>query len=87
MRTVLGSVRVKAQVVSADEREGGLRNILNYGHSIGHAIEAIMAPQMLHGECVAIGMVKEAELARSLGILSPEAMARVTKCLRDYGLS
>ena len=86
MRTVLGSVRVKAQVVSADEREGGLRNILNYGHSIGHAIEAIMAPQMLHGECVAIGMVKEAELARSLGILSPEAMARVTKCLRDYGL-
>jgi pentafunctional AROM polypeptide len=86
LRTVLGSVRVKAHVVSADEREGGLRNILNYGHSIGHAIEAIMAPQMLHGECVAIGMVKEAELARSLGILSPEAMARVTKCLRDYGL-
>jgi pentafunctional AROM polypeptide len=86
LRTVLGSVRVKAFVVSADEREGGLRNILNYGHSIGHAIEAIMAPQMLHGECVAIGMVKEAELARSLGVLSPEAMARVTKCLRDYGL-
>ena len=86
LRTVLGSVRVKAQVVSADEREGGLRNILNYGHSIGHAIEAIMAPQMLHGECVAIGMVKEAELARSLGVLSSEAMARVTKCLRDYGL-
>ena len=86
LRTVLGSVRVKADVVSADEREGGLRNILNFGHSIGHAIEAIMAPQMLHGECVAIGMVKEAELCRSLGVLSPEAMARITKCLRDYGL-
>lgn len=86
LRTVLGSVRVKAYVVSTDEREGGLRNILNYGHSIGHAIEAIMAPQMLHGECVAIGMVKEAELSRSLGILSPEAMARIVKCLRDYGL-
>jgi pentafunctional AROM polypeptide len=67
LRTVLGSVRVKADVVSADEREGGLRNILNFGHSIGHAIEAIMAPQMLHGECVAIGMVKESELSRSLG--------------------
>ena len=77
---------MKAEVVSSDEREGGLRNILNYGHSIGHAIEAIMAPQMLHGECVAIGMVKEAELARSLGVLSPEAVARITKCLRDYGL-
>src|SRR5277367_1255247 len=86
LRTVLGSVRVRAHVVSADEREGGLRNILNFGHSIGHAIEAIMAPRMLHGECVAIGMVKEAELARSLGVLSPEAMARVVKCLRDYGL-
>jgi pentafunctional AROM polypeptide len=86
LRTVLGSVRVKAEVVSADEREGGLRNILNFGHSIGHAIEGIIAPQMLHGECVAIGMVKEAELSRSLGVLSPEAMARITKCLRDYGL-
>jgi len=86
LRTVLGSVRVKAEVVSADEREGGLRNILNFGHSIGHAIEAIMAPQMLHGECVAIGMVKEAELSRSLGVLSPEGMARIVKCLRDYGL-
>lgn len=86
LRTVLGSVRVKAEVVSADEREGGLRNILNFGHSIGHAIEAIMAPQMLHGECVAIGMVKEAELSRSLGYLSSEAMARIVKCLRDYGL-
>ena len=86
LRTVIGSVRVKAQVVSADEREGGLRNILNFGHSIGHAIEAIMAPQMLHGECVSIGMVKEAELSRSKGYLSPEAMARITKCLKDYGL-
>jgi pentafunctional AROM polypeptide len=86
LRTVIGSVRVKAHVVSADERESGLRNILNFGHSIGHAIEAIMAPQMLHGECVAIGMVKEAELSRSLGNLSSEGMARIVKCLRDYGL-
>ncbi|KAG9916555.1 AROM pentafunctional protein, ARO1, partial [Aureobasidium melanogenum] len=62
-RIVLGSARIKAEVVSADEREGGLRNILNFGHSIGHAIEAILTPQILHGECVAIGMVKEAELA------------------------
>lgn len=86
LRTVLGSVRVKAHVVSADEKEGGLRNILNFGHSIGHAIEAIMAPQMLHGECVSIGMVKEAELSRCLGFLSPESMARLVKCLKDYGL-
>src|SRR6185312_10044215 len=53
-RIVVGSARVKAHVVSADEREGGLRNLLNFGHSIGHAMEAILTPQILHGECVAI---------------------------------
>ncbi|KAI9703076.1 MAG: 3-dehydroquinate dehydratase (3-dehydroquinase) [Bogoriella megaspora] len=85
-RLVLGSVQVKAQVVTADEREGGLRNLLNFGHSIGHAFEAILAPQILHGECVAVGMVKEAELARYLGVLSPGAVARLTKCISSYGL-
>jgi pentafunctional AROM polypeptide len=85
-RIVLGSVRVKAEVVSADEREGGLRNLLNFGHSIGHAMEAILTPQILHGECVAMGMVKEAELARYLGVLDPSAVARLTKCIASYGL-
>jgi pentafunctional AROM polypeptide len=85
-RIVLGSVRVKAEVVSADEREGGLRNLLNFGHSIGHAFEAILTPQILHGEAVAIGMVKEAELARYLGVLDPSAVARLTKCIASYGL-
>lgn len=62
---VVGSVRVKAEVVSADEREGGLRNLLNFGHSIGHAIEGILTPQILHGECVSIGMVLEANVGVS----------------------
>ena len=73
-------------MVSADEREGGLRNLLNFGHSIGHAYEAILTPQVLHGEAVAIGMVKEAELARHLGILKPGAVARLVKCIASYGL-
>ncbi|KAK4987745.1 3-dehydroquinate dehydratase (3-dehydroquinase) [Elasticomyces elasticus] len=85
-RIVLGSARIKAHVVSSDEREGGLRNLLNFGHSIGHAMEAILTPQILHGECVAIGMVKEAELARFLGVLSPSAVARLSKCISSYGL-
>lgn len=85
-RIVVGSAKVKAHVVSSDEREGGLRNLLNFGHSIGHAIEAILTPQLLHGEAVAIGMVKEAELARFLGVLSPGAVARLTKCIASYGL-
>jgi len=85
-RMVLGSAKIKAGVVSADEREGGLRNLLNFGHSIGHAYEAILTPQVLHGEAVAIGMVKEAELARHLGILKPGAVARLIKCISSYGL-
>lgn len=85
-RIVFASARVKADVVSKDEKEGGLRNLLNFGHSIGHAYEAILTPQILHGECVAIGMVKEAELARHLGILSPSAVARLTKCIASYDL-
>lgn len=85
-RIVLGSARVKAEVVSSDEREGGLRNILNFGHSIGHAYEAILTPEILHGECVAVGMVKEAELARYLGVFPPGAVARLTKCIASYGL-
>lgn len=83
---VLGSVRVKAHVVSADEREGGLRNLLNFGHSIGHAFEGILTPQILHGECVAIGMVLEATLARHLGVLEGGALSRLAKCLTSYGL-
>jgi pentafunctional AROM polypeptide len=55
------------QVVAIDEKEAGLRAILNFGHTIGHAIEAIQSPRLLHGECVSIGMVLEAELAMRLG--------------------
>lgn len=83
---VLNSIKVKAEVVSLDEREGGLRNILNFGHSIGHAYEAILTPQALHGECVAIGAIKEAELSRYLGHLSPVAVSRLAKCFAGYGL-
>lgn len=85
-RIVIGSAGVKAEVVSQDETEGGLRNLLNFGHSIGHAYEAILTPQVLHGEAVAIGMVKEAELARYLGILRPSAVARLVKCIASYDL-
>ncbi|MCJ1381673.1 3-dehydroquinate dehydratase (3-dehydroquinase) [Xylographa soralifera] len=85
-RIVLGSVRVKAHVVSADEREGGLRNLLNFGHSIGHAFEGILTPQILHGECVALGMVLEATLARHLGVLKGSAVSRLINCLKSYEL-
>lgn len=84
--TVYGSVKVKAEVVTLDEREGGLRNILNFGHSIGHAYEALLTPHILHGECVSIGSVLEAELSRFYGYLSPAAVARLVSCFKSYEL-
>ncbi|KAJ2960251.1 hypothetical protein NQZ79_g4398 [Umbelopsis isabellina] len=83
---ILASARVKAHVVTIDERETGLRGLLNYGHSIGHAIEAILAPQVLHGECVAIGMIQEAELSRYLGYIDRSSIDRIANCLSSYGL-
>ncbi len=76
---ILRSCRNKAEVVAADERESGLRAILNFGHTFGHAIEAgVGYGQWLHGEAVAAGMVAAAELSRRLGWLSSEDVTRIT---------
>ena len=64
---VLGSVAVKVQVVAGDEREGGRRRILNFGHTIGHAVEHLSGYTILHGEAVAIGMIAEARLGELAG--------------------
>lgn len=77
---------MKAHIVTIDERETGLRNLVNFGHTIGHAIEAIVTPAILHGECVAVGMILEAEVARQLGILSQVAVGRLNRCLKAYNL-
>lgn len=66
LHLVQRSVEIKVQVVRQDEREGGLRKILNFGHTIAHAIEQVTAYGLSHGEAVAIGMVAEAVLAERL---------------------
>ncbi|KAI9187904.1 3-dehydroquinate dehydratase (3-dehydroquinase) [Blastocladiella emersonii ATCC 22665] len=86
LQVIFGSARVKAQVVSADEKEGGLRGLLNFGHTVGHAFEAALTPRILHGECVSIGMVYEAEMARLLGHLSQADLGRLVRCIAAYGL-
>ncbi|KAH9264768.1 3-phosphoshikimate 1-carboxyvinyltransferase [Batrachochytrium salamandrivorans] len=86
IKLILGSVKVKAHVVTVDEKETGLRGLLNFGHTVGHAIEAIAFPDLLHGECVAIGMVKEAEISRHLGHLNNVSVGRLVRCLQAYGL-
>jgi 3-dehydroquinate synthase len=85
-RVVRRSVEIKAEVVAADEREGGRRAILNFGHTVGHAIEATAKFATLHGEAVAIGMAYEARLAEALGIAEPGTAGRVRRLLERYRL-
>jgi len=78
---------IKAHVVDLDEREAGIRSILNWGHTVGHAIEALLEYELLHGECVSIGMVVETQLANRMGHLqSPSICGRVSRLCEAYGL-
>ncbi len=80
------SVRIKAEVVSADEREGDLRRILNFGHTFGHALEAETRYQrFLHGEAVAFGMGAAVYLARSTGYLAPGDATAILDLIARYG--
>ena len=80
------SVAIKAEVVARDEREGDLRRILNYGHTLGHAIEAETEyRRLLHGEAVAYGMIAAAYLAESTGMLVAEERERIERVVLGYG--
>ncbi len=81
------SCQLKAEVVEQDERESGLREILNFGHTLGHAVESAgLEPAWLHGECVAMGMVAALSLGEAMGI-TPEGMsARMETLLQGAGL-
>ncbi len=78
--------RIKAEVVARDEREGGLRKILNYGHTIGHAVEAASSFRIIHGFAVAIGMVAAAKLASMKGFLAEPELERIVSLISAYGL-
>ena len=80
------AVRMKAEVVTADLREAGRREILNYGHTLGHAIERVERYQIRHGEAVAIGMVYAAELSRLAGRLDAPTWGRHRRVLTAVGL-
>jgi 3-dehydroquinate synthase len=78
---------IKAEVVQKDEREGGLRAILNYGHTVGHAIEAVGDfHRWHHGEAVALGMEAAAFIAMRLGLASVETLAAQNRLLKACGL-
>jgi len=86
-RIVAGSCRIKASVVERDEQEAELRAVLNYGHTIGHAVEVVTGfERWTHGEAVALGIAAEARLAEQLGIAGGDATARQTGILQAVGL-
>jgi len=84
---VVRSIAIKAEIVGEDERERGLRALLNFGHTFGHAIETGLGyGAWLHGEAVAAGMVMAADLSRQLGYLSQADSARIPSLLERAGL-
>ena len=80
-------VEIKAAVVAEDEHEAGRRAILNYGHTLGHALETVGGYGLRHGEAVAIGLVYAAELARALGRIDDDRVAEHRRVVTRYGLS
>ncbi|MDP9201368.1 MAG: 3-dehydroquinate synthase [Gemmatimonadota bacterium] len=86
LSVIVRSVEIKAEVVSRDEREEGLRRVLNFGHTIGHAVEMVSGFSLLHGEAVAIGMALESELAERIGLARTGTAATITRALLAAGL-
>jgi len=85
-RIITESVRIKAEVVSADERESGLRRILNFGHTFGHALEAeTRYDRFLHGEAVAFGMRAATILAREIGQIAAAPATEILGVVERYG--
>ncbi len=78
---IVEAVGIKVRIVEEDERESGIRKVLNFGHTIGHAVELITGYTLLHGEAVAIGMAVESRLAERIGVAEPGTTSRITEAL------
>jgi len=85
-RTIEKSCSIKAAVVEKDEMESDLRKILNFGHTIGHAVENLSSYNLSHGRAISIGMVLEGKIASLLGIWNDEDLERLTRLIRKAGL-
>jgi len=84
-RIVGRSVEIKTDVVSADEREHGVRKTLNFGHTIGHAIEQLLQYAVPHGACVAFGMLVETRIAIAMGLCDPSLEPQLLDALTEFG--
>ena len=87
MKNLVGrSCKIKAGIVEMDEKESDLRRVLNFGHTIGHALEAASNYGLSHGEAVAIGMVGAAMISHKLSHLDEDAFGRIVSLIESYGL-
>ncbi|MBQ6394775.1 MAG: 3-dehydroquinate synthase [Atopobiaceae bacterium] len=85
-RVVARNIAIKRDVVVQDEREGGLRQILNFGHTIGHAVEAALDFKLGHGACVCIGMCAITRAINAMGIVDSEVLFDLENCIKAFGL-
>lgn len=86
VKVIEWSCRIKKEVVEKDEKETGPRKILNFGHTVGHAIETMSNYKILHGFAVSVGMNVESLISRNIGVLSDRDYESVLKILKDYQL-
>jgi 3-dehydroquinate synthase len=83
---VFRSVEIKAKVVTKDERESGFRQVLNFGHTLGHALETASGYELRHGSAVAVGMILEARLGEAVGVTADGTADRLAEGLQRFGL-
>ncbi len=86
VRIISSSCRLKAQIVEADEKESGLRRYLNFGHTVGHALEKLSDYQIKHGDAVAMGMLAATRLAVRLGMISKDVLKRLVTLHKRFRL-
>jgi 3-dehydroquinate synthase len=87
LKIIAGCCEIKARIVEEDEKDFGKRAILNYGHTIGHAIESLIGyGKLLHGEAISIGMVAAADIAHQMKLIDTNLMERHKKILTAFGL-
>jgi len=86
---IVRSIQIKSQIVSEDEKEKGVRKLLNFGHTVGHALESLSLltnTPLFHGEAVAIGMIAEAKISERLGMIDEDAFEKIEKGIQKVGL-
>ncbi|MBW2979964.1 3-dehydroquinate synthase [Candidatus Woesearchaeota archaeon] len=85
--TIKRGCEIKARIVELDEKESGLRKVLNYGHTIGHSVESLSNYELSHGSAVAVGMVAEAQIAKEMKLIRQKDADRIKNLLEKAGVS